>query len=103
MPPKKARAEPKCEIPEGDSANGRSIFDSQCGACHALEGDNKSAAAPTLGGIIGRPAGSTTFKYSNSMKKSGITWTENHLFMYLKNPSKYVTGTKMAFAGLESE
>ncbi len=23
--------------------------------------------------------------------------------MFLKNPSKYVTGTRMAFAGLESE
>ena len=103
MPPKKAKAEPKVEVPEGDAAAGRDIFDGQCGACHALEGDNKTAAAPSLGGIIGRNAGSTTFKYSNSMKKSGILWSEKHLYVFLKNPTKYVTGTKMAFAGLESD
>jgi cytochrome c len=68
-----------------------------------LEGDNKTAAAPSLGGVIGRVAGSTTFKYSGSMKKAGFTWSDKHLFMFLKNPTKYVTGTKMAFAGLDSE
>ena len=37
------------------------------------------------------------------MKKSGITWTDKHLFMFLKAPAKYVPGLRMAFAGLESE
>jgi cytochrome c len=37
------------------------------------------------------------------MKGAGFTWSDKHLFMFLKNPSKYVTGTRMAFAGLESE
>lgn len=104
MPPKsKAKEEPQVVVPGGDVTAGRDIFDGQCGACHALEGDNKTAAAPSLGGVIGRGAGSTTFKYSNAMKKSGIVWSDKHLFMFLKNPTKYVTGTKMAFAGLESE
>ena len=56
-----------------------------------------------LGGLFGRMSGATTFKYSNSMKKANILWSEKHLFMFLKNPGKYVTGTKMAFAGLDSE
>merc|ERR1712029_80308 len=101
MPPKKGkmRAEPDVTVPEGDAGAGRGIFDSQCGACHALEGDNKTAAAPMLGGLFGRMSGATTFKYSNSMKKANILWSEKHLFMFLKNPGKYVTGTKMAFAG----
>ena len=119
MPPKKAKPEPTVDVPEGDSAGGRAIFDQHCAACHALEGDNKTASAPSLGynsnyfklklklnyyrGIIGRVTGSTTFPYSKSMKGAGFTWSEKHLFVFLRNPSKYVTGTRMAFAGLESE
>lgn len=30
-------------------------------------------------------------------------WSDKHLFVFLKNPGKYVVGTKMAFAGLENE
>jgi len=37
------------------------------------------------------------------MKKSGIEWSDKHLFMFLKNPAKYVPGLRMAFAGLDSE
>ena len=37
------------------------------------------------------------------MKKSGIVWSEKHLFMFLKAPAKYVPGLRMAFAGLDSE
>ncbi len=60
---------------------GRAIFDQQCSACHALEGDSKGATAPMLGGVVGRAAGATEFKYSNSLKKSGIVWSDKHLFM----------------------
>lgn len=37
------------------------------------------------------------------MKKSGIVWSDKHLFMYLKAPAKYVPGTQMAFAGIPDE
>lgn len=49
MPPKKERVEPKVDLPEGDATAGRAIFDQHCAACHALEGDDKTASAPTLG------------------------------------------------------
>lgn len=58
---------------------------------------------PISSGVIGRKAGATAFPYSKSMKGAGFTWSEKHLFVFLKNPSKYVVGTKMAFAGLENE
>ena len=45
-----------------------------------------------MSGIIGRAAGSTGFKYSGAMKKSGITWTDKHIFMFIKAPAKYVAG-----------
>lgn len=47
--------------------------------------------------------GSTDFKYSKGLKTAGFTWTEKHMFMYLRNPAKYITGNRMAFAGLDSE
>lgn len=104
MPPKKKEVkEPDVTVPDGDVGNGRDIFDANCSACHAIEGDDKTASAPSLGGVVGRKSGSTAFPYSKAMKGFGITWTEKHLFMFLKNPSKYVAGTRMAFAGLDSE
>ena len=32
-----------------------------------------------------------------------MTWGEDTLFEYLKNPKKYIKGTKMIFAGLKKE
>ncbi|KAL4430222.1 hypothetical protein ABPG74_014781 [Tetrahymena malaccensis] len=101
MPPKKGPKEPEVNVPEGDASAGRDIFDANCSACHAIEGD--STAAPVLGGIVGRKAGAEKFAYSKSMKNSGIVWTDKHLFAFLKNPSKHVSGTKMAFAGLPAD
>eukprot|EP01016_Furgasonia_blochmanni_P019705 TRINITY_DN219_c0_g1_i3.p2 TRINITY_DN219_c0_g1~~TRINITY_DN219_c0_g1_i3.p2 ORF type:complete len:181 (-),score=35.56 TRINITY_DN219_c0_g1_i3:105-647(-) len=105
MPPKpKEKPEPNVTVPDGDSSAGREIFDQHCAACHSMEGgDDKNASAPSLGGVVGRKAGSTGFKYSGAMKNSGITWTEKHLFAFLKTPAKYVAGTRMSFAGLDNE
>merc|ERR1712080_286027 len=105
MPPKKSKEkpEPKVTVPDGDPSAGRDVFDANCSACHALEGDPKTAAAPILGGLFGRKSGSTGFAYSKAMKNAGITWSPKHLFIFTKNPSKYVPGSRMAFAGLESD
>lgn len=98
MPPKK---EPNVTVPPGDKAAGKTIFEQQCSSCHAIEqGDDKTAAAPSLGGVVGRNAGNGAFPYSNAMKKSGIVWTEKHLFAFIKAPAKYVAGTRMSFAGI---
>jgi len=105
MPPKaQAKPEPNVTVPDGDAGAGRDIFEQHCSACHAIEGgDDKNASAPSMSGIAKRPAGSTGFKYSGAMKKSGIVWTDKHLFQFIKAPAKYVPGTRMSFAGLDSE
>ena len=105
MPPKaQVKPEPNVTVPDGDSGAGRDIFEQHCSACHATEaGDDKTASAPSMSGISGRAAGATGFKYSGAMKKSGITWTDKHLFAFIKAPAKYVAGTRMSFAGLDSE
>lgn len=43
------------------------------------------------------------YNYSEANKASGIVWDEEHLKKYLKNPRKYVKGTKMVFTGLRSK
>ncbi len=101
MPPKK---EPNVKVPAGDAANGETIFTQQCSVCHSTgKGGDKGAAAPGLGQIMGRTAGDGEFPYSTPMKKSGIVWTEKHMFAYVKAPAKYVPGTRMSYAGLAGD
>lgn len=85
----------------GDAAAGKKVF-VKCLACHSIaEGQNK--VGPSLYGIVGRPAGSIAgFNYSAANKNSGITWTEDVMFAYLKAPQQYIKGTKMVFPGLTS-
>ncbi len=83
----------------GDAVTGKRIF-IQCQACHSIkEGENR--VGPSLYGIVGATAGHIQdFRYSDSNKSSGIVWTEEKLFEYLKNPRAMVPGTTMAFAGI---
>jgi cytochrome c len=37
------------------------------------------------------------------MKSSGITWTEENIAAYLKDPKDFIKGNKMAFAGLKKD
>lgn len=83
----------------GDAAAGKTVF-IQCQACHSLkEGENR--VGPSLHKVIGATAGHVSdFRYSDANKGSGIVWTEEKLFEYLKNPRAMVPGTTMAFAGI---
>lgn len=85
----------------GDPVAGKRVF-VKCLACHVVtQGQNR--VGPSLYGIVGRPAGSIAgFAYSPANKNSGITWTEDVMFAYLKNPQAYIPGTKMVFPGLPS-
>jgi cytochrome c len=83
----------------GDTARGQTVF-KKCTQCHSpVEG--KNGTGPSLYGIVGRPAGSIpNFRYSEANKTSGITWTEQEMFVYLENPKKKIPKTIMAFVGL---
>jgi cytochrome c len=83
----------------GDPIKGKQIFN-RCGVCHSIKaGENR--VGPSLFGVVGRTAGQVpNFSYSAANKKSGIVWTQQKLFDYLKNPQMMVRGTKMMFPGL---
>jgi len=86
-----------------DVQAGEDIFDGMCHGCH-LHAKNKNYLAPSLCGVVGRHSASVPgFNYSDANRKSGITWTENVLFKYLKNPHLVVPNTKMSFDGLPDE
>jgi cytochrome c len=84
---------------KGDPVAGKTVF-IQCQACHSIkEGENR--VGPSLYSKIGKTAGQVPgFKYSDANKNSGIVWTEEKLFEYLKNPRAVIPGTTMAFAGI---
>jgi cytochrome c len=86
-----------------DAAAGEKVF-IKCKACHQIGEGAKNLVGPVLNGVVGRKAGSVEgYSYSEANKNSGITWDEATLKEYLKNPKAKVPGTKMAFAGLQSD
>ncbi len=82
----------------GDPQAGEAIYD-RCAACHALDRDR---TGPRHCGLIGRRAGSVQAfdGYSEAMKRSRIVWSEATLDRFLRNPTAYVRGTSMGYAGI---
>jgi len=81
---------------------GKKVFN-KCKACHFVDKD-KNKVGPHLVGIFGRPAASVEgFKYSDSMKESGIVWDEATIDEYIADPKAMVPNGKMAFVGLKKE
>jgi cytochrome c len=87
---------------DGDAEKGKKVF-AKCKACHEASVE-KNKVGPHLKGLFGRAAGSLEgYAYSDAMKASGITWDEESLEAYLKDPKALVPGGKMVFAGLKKE
>jgi cytochrome c len=85
---------------EADLAQGARVFRA-CGACHSLDA-NRNMTGPSLAGIWNRKAGEleSFTRYSDAMKRSGITWNEQSLDGYLKNPAEFMPGNHMTFPGI---
>ena len=84
---------------DGDAARGEAQF-KECAACHSVE-KGVNNVGPSLNGIFGRAAGTAPdFRYSNAMKKSGITWTAQTLDEFIADPQKRILANRMPYAGL---
>jgi len=90
------------------SANeaGESAF-GQCRGCHSVGPDAKHQFGPVLNGVMGRSAQiADDYDYSSAFKKAtegGLEWTPDTMSDFLSSPLTYIAGTKMAFAGVQSE
>lgn len=88
---------------DGDAAAGAKVF-AQCSACHTVGAGAQNSVGPVLNGVVGRAAGTYPgYRYSSTMRKSGLTWDEATLQRYLKGPDQVLPGTKMAFPGIASD
>ena len=92
-----AQQVPGWAVPYGEAMQvaGRNLFDEHCIFCHALKPGARHFG-PNLYGIVGRPAGADpTFPYSETLKKSGIVWTEDSLRKWIANTTSVVPTTLM--------
>lgn len=75
----------------------------QCRACHTLEPNGAILLGPNLFGVFGRPAASVEdFDYSAALEAAGFVWTPAALDAWLASPSRFLPGSRMAFAGLQN-
>jgi cytochrome c len=85
----------------GDLANGKKVF-MICKSCHTVIQGGADMTGPNLWGVFGRKAGTEgTFKYSDGLKASGITWDAAHIDTWISGPRATIPDTKMSFAGVK--
>jgi len=76
-----------------DPERGRPLFWDRCAACHNL---SFNMAGPSLGGIVGRKAGSAPgYAYSAALRQSDVIWSAESLDRWLTDPRAFIPGTKM--------
>tara|TARA_Y100000591_G_scaffold199499_1_gene172523 strand:- start:116 stop:655 length:540 start_codon:yes stop_codon:yes gene_type:complete len=87
----------------GDISSGEKIF-KKCAACHSIKKGGDHNIGPALYNVVGRKVGGETdYKYSKALLGYDKVWSFEELNGFLLKPSKWIKGTKMAYAGLRKE
>ncbi len=92
-------------VAKANPAQGKTVVNGICAACHTLKKGQPSAVGPNLWDVVGRKQGAFPgFAYSSAFKKkmAGV-WTYDELNQWLTAPMTMVPGTHMAFAGIPKE
>jgi cytochrome c len=86
----------QAENEKGDAKRGQEAFEKRCTGCHSLDEDKEG---PRLRGIYGKKAASlsSTFKYSDALKASNVTWDAPSLDQWMADPEKIVPNSDMFF------
>ena len=86
-----------------DVPHGEKVF-KKCKACHSINAGGGNKIGPKLWNVMFRPVGSIAdYKYSKALASYGKEWKWEEMNGFLIKPSKWIKGTKMAFAGLKKE
>ena len=84
-----------------DADRGAKIF-KKCASCHNVQKGEGSKVGPALYGVVGRAKGTFAgFSYSDGLKAKGGLWDRESINQFITKPKDYISGTKMAFAGLK--
>jgi cytochrome c len=87
-------------LPAADLALGEKVH-KKCVQCHTFDKGGKNGIGPNLWDVVGQKhAHIDGFAYSNAIKGKEGPWSYDGLYAFIKKPSAYAPGTKMAFAGL---
>ena len=92
-------------LANADVSRGERSFKAKCTTCHTIEEGGANGTGPNLYGIIGSEhAHKSDFGYSSAMMATaGEPWNYENIDHWLENPSSYIRGTSMAFAGLRRD
>lgn len=73
----------------GAGGDGEALFKKKCSACHSVKaGIHKTG--PSLAGVIGRRAGSTSFTKYKGLKTADFIWGEDNIDLWLTDPKKFI-------------
>lgn len=88
----------------GDPGRGAELW-RHCASCHMVGPEARNRVGPHLNEVFGRAAaGLDDYAYSADMRRAGadgLEWTAAKLDAFLEEPKALVTGTRMAFRGIE--
>lgn len=87
---------------QGDISKGSALFATHCSECHSMK-EGKHKKGPSLFATLGsRAAQREGFIYSDALRNSQITWSDEALSRYIASPRTAVPGGRMKYDGLES-
>ena len=88
-----------------DPAAGEAAAKRLCASCHTFNEGGKNSVGPNLYNVLGQPraTGREGFNYSPALKGKAGEWGYEDMNAWLHKPTQFAAGTRMAFAGINSE
>ncbi len=91
-------------LASADVAAGEGVAKRHCASCHSFNEGGKHGVGPNLYAVLGRPHGAAPgFNSSAALKGKPGNWSFEEMNAWLKKPAAYIAGSRMAYAGLNSD